>query len=176
MASFASRVPFINSSNANGTPKRSSWGDSRDPRDPPIHANDRAFPHIKDLITQAQPIFDPSTPVTEYLRQAENSLKTSQTSLSFGKVDIAFREYLRASEILLNIIPRHKDFGFFNYNNPKWSQSNKNARNVVASMSAQMEGVRKIIEDNNNRVLTKPVLFKDMQNVIEIMLSERNKA
>ena len=151
MASFASRVPFINSSNANGTPKRSSWGDSRDPRDPPIHANDRAFPHIKDLITQAQPIFDPSTPVTEYLRQAENSLKTSQTSLSFGKVDIAFREYLRASEILLNIIPRHKDFGFFNYNNPKWSQSNKNARNVVASMSAQMEGVRKIIEDNNNR-------------------------
>lgn len=147
MASFAARVPFINS-NPNDASKRLSW---QDPRDPPAHANDRAFPHIKDIITQSQPIFDPSIPVTEYLKQAESCLKTAQSSLSFGKVDVAFREYLTASEILVYIIPRHKDYGLFNFNNQKWSQANKNARNVVASMRPQMEGVRKIIEDNNAR-------------------------
>lgn len=151
MASFAARIPFSNSSN--GASKRTSWPE---PRDPPAHANDRAFPHVKDIVAQAQPTFDPSIPLTEYLKQAETSLKTSQTSLSFGKPDIAFREYLKASEILLNIIPRHKDFGFLDFNNQKWSQANKNARHVVASMSNQMEGVRKILQDNNDRHDTKP--------------------
>lgn len=154
MASFAARVPFSYSSNPNGDgPKRSSWGDPRDAagRDPPAHANDRPLPHIKDIIASAQPSFDPSIPPTEYLKQAETSLQTSKASLSLGKVDKAFSEYLRASEIALNILPRHKDFGFFEYNNVAWAQKNKNVRTVVSSMSTQMEGVRKIIEDNNQR-------------------------
>lgn len=145
MASFAARVPFINS---NGSAKRTSW---QDDRDPPAYANDKPLPHVKDIIAQAQPVFDPSVPLTDYLKQGESCLKVAQSSISFGKVDVAFREYLKASEIIVNIIPRHKDYGMFSYNNQKWAQANKTARNVVASMRPQMEGVRKIIEDNNSR-------------------------
>lgn len=145
MASFAARVPFINS---NGPAKRTSW---QDPQDPPAYANDKPLPHVKDIVAQAQPVFDPSIPLTEYLKQGESCLKVAQSSISFGKVDVAFREYLRASEIIVNIIPRHKDYGMFSYNNQKWAHANKAVRNVVASMRPQMEGVRKIIEDNNSR-------------------------
>ncbi|KAK5098535.1 ubiquitin-specific protease doa4 [Exophiala xenobiotica] len=162
MASFATRF-HASSPNNDPPPKRTSWGDPRDGsgsgsgsgngngRDPPAHANDRAFPHVKDLVAAAQPTFDPSVALPEYLKEAESCLQISKTSLSFGKADIAFRDYLKASDILLNIIPRHKDFGFFEYNNQSWSQRNKAAKNVVKSMGAQMEGVRKIIEDNNIR-------------------------
>ena len=150
MASFATRL--YSSSNSNGAPtKRTSWGSSANGREPPAHANDRAFPHVKDIIAAAQPTFDPSIALPEYLREAETCLQLSQTSMSFGKIDVAFREYLKASEILLNIIPRHKDFGFFDFNNQSWSQRNKSARNAVKSRGAEMEGVRKIIQDNNIR-------------------------
>jgi len=146
MASFANRAPFFDPNAA----KPTDWQDSRSPP-PPAYANDRPFPHIKDIIAAAQPIFDPTISLPDYLKQAETCLSTSKTSLSFGKVDTAFREYLKACEIVLNIIPRHKDFGFFEYNNPSWAQRNKNALLVVNAMQKQIQGVRKIIEDNNIR-------------------------
>ncbi|KAJ9651581.1 ubiquitin-specific protease doa4 [Neophaeococcomyces mojaviensis] len=146
MTTFVERAPYLDSNGGN----RSSWQDARGPP-PPAHANDRPFAHVKDIITAAQPTFDPSISLVDYLKQAEASLSTAKTSLSFGKVDIAFREYLKACEIVLNIIPRHKDFGFFEYNNHTWAQRNRNVRHVVNTMQTQMEGVRKMIEDNNTR-------------------------
>lgn len=171
MASFASRVPFSisSSSNSNGN-KRTSWGDPRDAngRDPPAHANDRPLAHIKDIIASAQPAFDPSVPPTEYLRQAEICLQTSKASLSLGKVDRAFSEYLKASEIAINIIPRHKDYGFFEDNNQSFAQKNRTVRNVVTSMGTQMEGVRKIIEDNNQRHNTQQRSTTSGYNAIQL--------
>lgn len=171
MASFASRVPFSISSNSNSNGnKRTSWGDPRDAngRDPPAHANDRPLAHIKDIIASAQPAFDPSVPPTEYLRQAEICLQTSKASLSLGKVDRAFSEYLKASEIAINIIPRHKDYGFFEDNNQSFAQKNRTVRNVVTSMGTQMEGVRKIIEDNNQRHSTQQRSTTSGYNAIQL--------
>lgn len=132
--------------------------------------NDKPFPHVKDLVAQAQAqsLFDPSTPLSRYLEQAETSLRLAQTSLSFGKADVAFREYLKSSEILLNIIPRHKDYGFTEGNNPKWAHQNRSARQAVNSMASQMEGVRKIIEDNNARHKTPQSSTTSGQNAITL--------
>lgn len=175
MASFAARVPFSYSSNSNSNgSKRSSWIDPRDAagRDPPAHANDHPFPHIQDIISSSQPAFDPSISLLEYLKQAETSLQTSKASLSFGKVDRAFSEYLKASEIAVNIIPRHKDFGLFEYNNQNWNQRNKHVRNVVTSMATQMEGVRKIIEDNNQRHNTQQRPTTSGYNAVQLPVSD----
>lgn len=147
MASFAARTPFYNPSSSNDASK-SSLSNSRDP---PAHANDPVFSHVKDIISAAQPTFDPSISPNQYLEQAERCLQSAKSSVSFGKPDVAFREYLKASEIAINLIPRHKEYGFVDYNNQAWSRRYKALRQNVATMSTQMQGIRKIIEDNNNR-------------------------
>lgn len=126
------------------------------PRGPPAYGNDPQFAHIKDIIASAQPDFDPSIPLTDYLNRVEKCLQSAKISLSMGHPDRAFKDYLTATELVVNIIPRHKDFGFWDFNKKDWSQRNRQARTVVKNMGIQMDGVRKLIEDNNRRHHTQP--------------------
>ncbi|KAL8688357.1 MAG: hypothetical protein Q9218_005717, partial [Villophora microphyllina] len=92
------------------------------------------FPHIKDLQASAESghNFNQYTPVRRrfshsrachtnpmpqirtLLEQAQQSANQANASISFGKPDRAYVEYLLSSNILLELIPRHKDYPTLN--------------------------------------------------------------
>lgn len=172
MASFA-HGPSKHASNEPRTVNITSRDDSRGI---PSYSNDPQFPHIKDIIASAQPDFDPSIPLNEYLTHVEKCLQSAKIGLSMGHPDRAFKDYLTATELAVNIIPRHKDFGFWDFNKKDWSQRNKQARAVVKSMGTQMDGVRKLIEDNNRRHNTLPQVTTSGREAITTPTQAENVA
>lgn len=55
------------------------------------------------------------------------------TDVSFKRPDRAYVEYLVSSELLLNIIPKHKDFPDLNGGRGDWQQIYKSLRKVSAA-------------------------------------------
>ncbi|KAL8648552.1 MAG: hypothetical protein Q9210_004919 [Variospora velana] len=80
------------------------------------------FAHIKDLQARADPGqgLNPHTPIRTLLEQAQQSASQANASISFGKPDRAYIEYLRSSNILLEIIPRHKDYPMLKSDREGW--------------------------------------------------------
>ncbi|KAL9014408.1 MAG: hypothetical protein Q9173_000956 [Seirophora scorigena] len=80
------------------------------------------FPHIKDLQARADPgqALSLYTPIRTLLEQAQQSANQANASISFGKPGRAYIEYLRSSNILLEIIPRHKDYPMLKSDREGW--------------------------------------------------------
>lgn len=161
MAAYASPRNSGSSTLTSVSSSRGSWGDARDGRPPSSsgsHAGaGRVFPHIDDLVRDAQPRLPPDTPPNQSLLEAEQSFKSSKNSLDFGRPDTAFKEYMKAYEIAINLIPRHKDYGFWASDHQKsWLARYKALYNALVQVEDQMKGVRQVIKDNNIRHGTRP--------------------
>ena len=161
MAAYASPYTPSSSTQTSVSSSRASWVDSRDGRPPSSSGSHpgagRVFPHIDDLVRDAQPRFSIETPPSQSLSEAEQSFKSSKNSLDFGRPDIAFKDYLRAYEIAINLIPRHKDYGFWASDHQKtWVARYKSLYKQLGSVEDQMKGVRQAIKDNNSRYGTVP--------------------
>ena len=63
------------------------------------------------------------------LSRAQDSTAQVETYVSFKRPDRAYVEYLIGSELLLNIIPKHKDFPALN-GRGDWQQIYKSLRKV----------------------------------------------
>lgn len=71
------------------------------------------FPDIKDLQSRADAAskaFTVYTPIRTLLSQAKQAADQANADVSFKRPDRAYIEYLISSEILANLIPRHKDY------------------------------------------------------------------
>lgn len=68
------------------------------------------WPHIDDLKAQAQRRVQPGLPLRSHIEKALQATAQADASLQFRRPEIAYVEYLYASEIALNVIPRHKDY------------------------------------------------------------------
>lgn len=150
MAAYAARTPLPSATNGIMSGEtRNSW---IEPRSTGSMANgSRQFHHIKDIISTARPKSEKGASLNEHLIECENCLSTARNSLDFGRPDIAFRNYLVASEIALNVIPRDKEFGFWQDNNKRWVERYRHARQALKSLDSQMPSVRALIENNNQR-------------------------
>ncbi|KAL9103980.1 MAG: hypothetical protein Q9163_001042 [Psora crenata] len=104
----------------------SSWdGSQRQPLDDGINGGRGRFPHIKDLQQKAGTIiknYEPHMPVRRLLDHADEAAKRVTTDVSFRRQDRAYIEYIVYSEILLNIIPKHKDFSALNSDRGEWQR------------------------------------------------------
>lgn len=67
------------------------------------------------------------------LQQAEESAKQAETYLLFKRPDLAYVEYLTASNIVVDLVPRHKDFPALSADREGLWRMNKNLRNVRES-------------------------------------------
>ncbi|KIW14433.1 hypothetical protein PV08_07216 [Exophiala spinifera] len=169
MAAYASSPSFgsqTTAASASSIPStRASWSDTRDTT--PGSASERVFAHIKDIIYDATTSIEPDDSLGHYLTEVETSLATARSSVDFRRPDVAYKNYLRAYEIAVQRIPRHRDYGFWD-NNPSWSSKYKATLRKINDLSDQMAQVREAIEDNNRRygtqqrsVLRKPVYSTD---------------
>lgn len=71
----------------------------------------RVLPHIDDLVnTNSSLHLDNHAPLTKLLQTAEDYAKQADTHLDFRRPDLALEEYIKAFNITVEDIPRHKDF------------------------------------------------------------------
>ena len=104
---------------------------------------------LKDIMVTAQPDVDRNTPVNLQLEKAEGYISSSKRAVEFQRLDLAYKDYLRGYDVVVNYIPRHRDFGFYCDTRKGWESRYKSLLRTVQDMEPQMEQVRLIVQDDN---------------------------
>ncbi|CAF9902848.1 MAG: ubiquitin-specific protease doa4 [Alectoria fallacina] len=117
------------------------------------------FPHIKDLQGKANASvrnIDPRMPIRSLLSRAQQSTVQVGTDVSFKRPDRAYVEYLVSSELLLNIIPKHKDFPTVNSGRGDLKQIYKSLRKQNATQHEMLKQIYNVIVEDNTKSGVRP--------------------
>ncbi|KZF22507.1 cysteine proteinase [Xylona heveae TC161] len=127
----------------------------------------RPYPHVKDLVTRAVTDVNSYAPLPKLLRTAELSAKQADNLLNLERShpDLAFAEYVRASHIISEVIPYHKDAPSLHSGqvggSSDWAALWRLNRELIKKIDAQhteFDAVRNIIIDDNISSGVKPTL------------------
>jgi ubiquitin carboxyl-terminal hydrolase 8 len=109
-------------------------------------SSDRVFPHIDDLVN-VRPDVGIHTPMRKLLHAAEDSAKNAETHLDFRRPDYALKEYINALTIVVDIIPRHKEFP--DLRTSELYRVFLGVQKRIMAQNAKFEDVKKKIKENN---------------------------
>lgn len=123
------------------------------PRTTSFNGGEVAFPHIDDLKARALSSINRNVSIGKLFEAADSAFNSAKTNVDFRRPDLAFVEYLRAYEIIVEILPRHKDFTFW-VHDQHGSQRLAVLQRKIVAMHEQFENIKKIIVDNNARMGT----------------------
>ena len=112
---------------------------------------------LKDIMVEAQPDVDRDTPVNQQLEKAEGYISSSERAIDFRRPDLAYKDYLRGYDVVVNYIPLHKEFGFYCDNKKGWEQRYKSLRRTIQDMESKMQQVRLTVQDDNAKRRTQPI-------------------
>ncbi|KAF2837434.1 cysteine proteinase [Patellaria atrata CBS 101060] len=118
----------------------------------------RVFPHIKDLQAKALQKINPYSSITTLIQEAENCTKQADTFADFRRPDLAYVEYLVASEIVLNVIPRHKDAPSVAGDRGRLHRQNKDLQRRIDAQHERFSNIKEIIINQNRRDGVQPTV------------------
>lgn len=124
-----------------------------------MKSTSRVYPHIDDLV-QVNISLDPHTPMQKVLQVAEALAKAADTSYDFKRLDIALTDYLKASTLVVETIPRHKEFPELLSKKDNLSRQYVGLQKKIRSQDQKFREVKEIIKENNRVHATKPVSHK----------------
>ena len=104
---------------------------------------------LKDIMVEAQPDIDRDAPVHLLLEKAEGYIASSKRSIEFRRLDLAYKDYLKGYDVVVNYIPLHKDYGFFCDTRKGWESRYKSLLRTIQDMEQKMEQVRLTVQDDN---------------------------
>ena len=119
----------------------------------------RVYPHIEDLKTEVQKrlqMFVTAMPVRTLLGQAQSSVNRVHTDSAYKRLHLAFVEYLVSSEILLNLIPRHKDYPSIKTDHGQYGQLYITLCRQNDEQNGIFKEIKKAIMDDNAKNGTRP--------------------
>ena len=125
----------------------------------PGKAPPRIYPHIKDLNAEAQKrvkMCQAAMPVRTLLGQAQASVTRVKTDATYNRQDLAFVEYVVSSEILLNLIPKHKDFPSIKTDRGQYGQLYTTLRRQNDAQIGMFLEIKQAITDDNIKNGTEP--------------------
>ncbi|KAK6507976.1 ubiquitin-specific protease doa4 [Arthrobotrys musiformis] len=118
----------------------------------------RVFKHIDELklkVATEKP--KPSLSIGALLMLAQRRFKAALMNIEFGRLDLAYVDFNVSMDILINVIPHHREF-------PTWI--NRNLNNNVTEFKAlkqdmkkhldRMDNIKRIIVDDNLKNNTQP--------------------
>ncbi|KAK3071120.1 ubiquitin-specific protease doa4, partial [Teratosphaeriaceae sp. CCFEE 6253] len=121
------------------------------------NAGERIFDHIEDLKAEVPDGFNPAASIPILLTTAQTCLEQAQSlNTTFRRPDLAFVEFIRASEIVVDVIPRHRDYVHFTIDQVEPAKRLGLLRKRVAGGNEQFAAIKGIIVNNNTRYGTKP--------------------
>ncbi|EEP76309.1 conserved hypothetical protein [Uncinocarpus reesii 1704] len=88
-------------------------------------------------------------PLNELVRISEDAIQKSKILAQQGQLDLALVQYLRASDVVINTIPRHPDFAYMKQHHPRWADQFSGLMMAVNSQHSTMENIKKKITLEN---------------------------
>ncbi len=96
------------------------------------------------------------------LHQAEQSAKQADTYRTFNRLDLAYVEYLTAFNIVVHLIPRHKDFPSLNSDRSDLWRLNKSLQAKINAQVDVFNEVRNVIKADNARQTGRSSAVQDL--------------
>jgi ubiquitin carboxyl-terminal hydrolase 8 len=121
----------------------------------------RVFPHLDDLVA-AKPEIDINSPMRKILQNGETLAKQADTHLDFRRPDIALQEYVKASIVAVEIIPRHKDYPSLQSDRGELHRLYTGLTKRINAQHSKFAEVKKVIQENNSRSGVKPTMDKSL--------------
>jgi ubiquitin carboxyl-terminal hydrolase 8 len=115
----------------------------------------RILPHIDD-ITSVTVDIDMYTPIETAVIKAEAALRQAESSRSFGRPDHALAEYLKGSEIVLDIIPKNKGWVSLQRDTKSLAQRYNLLLRRLRDMHPEFEAIKEQIKADNARTGVRP--------------------
>ena len=100
-------------------------------------------------MVSAVPDVDHATPLNSQLDRAEEYISSCKRSINFNRPDLAYKDYLKGYDVVVNYIPCHKDFGFYCDQKKGWELRYKTLCRTVRDMDSMMEEIRVMIQKDN---------------------------
>ncbi|PLB37268.1 putative ubiquitin C-terminal hydrolase [Aspergillus candidus] len=133
---------------------------------PPAGAQPPIFPNIKDLQDQAAALdVNEKTSISDLLRKAREAIDQARTLVDFDQLDKAYVHYLRASEITVNLIPRHPDYRVAVNQRPGWYKEFASLMMAVRTKQGTMDDIKHQIMEDNVRSNVPPTASPKRQSV-----------
>jgi ubiquitin carboxyl-terminal hydrolase 8 len=115
----------------------------------------RVFAHIDDLLA-AQPDVNALAPIRRLLTEGESYAKQADTHLDFRRPDIALQEYIKASTIIVDLVPRHKEYPELKSDRGDLYRSYAGLQKRINIQHGKFEEIKELIKENNARSGVQP--------------------
>lgn len=112
---------------------------------------DKPLAHLKDLQDRSTEGLNPNQSIGHLVKTAEASLQQAQALLDFRKPDLAYLEYLRTYEILVNFVQQHASYTDFKTAKGPLHQKYWALVRSLNDCAEQFEKVKTIIINDNKR-------------------------
>lgn len=123
----------------------------------------RVFQHIDDLL-KAKPEVNIHAPIRRLLLDAESYSKQADTHTDFRRPDLALQDYMKASILVVDIIPRHKEYPDLKADRGELHRLYGGLQKRISSQYARFEDVKTAIKANNAESGVKPFSLDLAQN------------
>lgn len=117
----------------------------------------RVFLHLDDLLA-SKPNVDMNWPMRRLLQEGELLAKQADTHLDFRRPDVALQEYIKASILAVELIPRHKDYPSLHTDRGDLHRLYTGLRKRINAQHEKFAGVKQVIKENNARSGVKPTV------------------
>ncbi|KAF9876358.1 ubiquitin carboxyl-terminal hydrolase [Colletotrichum karsti] len=113
------------------------------------------LPHIDDL-TSASPDIDMKLPLRKILEAGDHAMRQAETCRDFGRPDLAFKEYIKASLIAIRYVPQHPDALAVRGNHGDMSRIHAALMKKIESQHGIFEKIKADIIADNQRTGVRP--------------------
>ncbi|TVY39374.1 Ubiquitin carboxyl-terminal hydrolase [Lachnellula subtilissima] len=110
----------------------------------------RVFPHLEELVS-VRPDINPQSPLRTILERGEQFAKSADTNLDFRRPDLALKEYIKASIVAVDIVPRHKDYPSIQNDRGDLHRLYQGLTKRIRAQHQKFDDVKEIIKENNAR-------------------------
>lgn len=106
------------------------------------------YSHIDDIMS-VRPQVDINSSIRKILQDADLLSRQADTHLDFRRPELALQEYLQASIIVAETIPRHKDYPDLQTNNGDLHRAHTGLMKRIKAQDPKFDAVIKTIKENN---------------------------
>lgn len=120
------------------------------------------LPHIEDVVAFPQDI-NPNQSMKSLLDLAETTLAKSKMGRDFGKPALAFKDYVKASVIAVQIIPSHKEYVELKSSRADWNRRHQSLLKKISEQSDIYDKIKRDIIADNERTGVQPTVVPSTQ-------------
>jgi ubiquitin carboxyl-terminal hydrolase 8 len=110
----------------------------------------RVFPPLEELVS-VRPDINIHSPLRKILEDGERFAKSADTNLDFRRPDLALQEYIKASIVAVEIVPRHKDYPSVQSDRGELHRLYQGLTKRIRAQHEKFGEVKDLIKENNAR-------------------------